>query len=252
MTDASPTRDRILVEMTIAAPADEVWDALKDPAKIYNWHGWDDPSLKEEVEFIYVNYGNYDDAAKVLSFGEYEGVAYRFEVEPRGDGSSLRVIAAASADMNWSNIYKDVIEGWISFAQQLRFGLERHDIGPRRTLYLSGRAKPGGAAPIAALGLADVRSKEDGDAVDIGLPTGERAAELWHQNKWQIGVTVPEWGDGLLIATDKSVTDESPDGRGALILTTYGFDDTAFADLESRWRGWWDALYNQPSEAACS
>jgi uncharacterized protein YndB with AHSA1/START domain len=252
MTDAAPTRDRILVEMTIAAPPDEVWDALKDPAKIYNWHGWDDPSLKEEVEFIYVNYGNYDDAAKVLSFGEYEGVAYRFEVEPRGHGSNLRVIAAASADMDWDNIYKDVIEGWISFAQQLRFGLERHDIGPRRTLYLSGSAKPGGVPPIAALGLAGVRGRGDGEAVDIDLPTGERAAELWHQNKWQVGVTVPEWGDGLLIATDKSVTDESPDGRGALILTTYGFDDAAFAELESRWRGWWDAHYDKPGEAACS
>ena len=252
MTDAAPTRDRILVEMTVAAPADAVWDALKDPAKIYNWHGWDDPTLKEEVEFIYVNHGHYDDAAKVLSFGEYEGVAYRFEVEPRGEGSAVRVIAAARADADWGDIYKDVIEGWISFAQQLRFGLERHAIGPRRTLYLSGSAKPGGTGPIAALGLAGLRGRKDGAAVGIDLPTGERADALWHQNKWQIGVAVPEWGDGLLIATDKSVTEDSPDGRGALILTTYGFDDAAFAALETRWRDWWDARYEKAREPGCA
>lgn len=249
MTEAAPTRDRILVEMTIAAPADEVWDALKDPAKIYNWHGWDDPSFKEEIDFIYVTHARHDDAAKIMRF---EGFGDRFEVEARGDKSVLRVVRAMPADAEWSDVYEDMVEGWISFAQQLRFGLERHDIGPRRTLYLSGSAQSGGVAPIAALGLADVRSKEDGDAVGIGLPTGERAAELWHQNNWQVGVTVPEWGDGLLIATDKSVTDESPNGRGALILSTYGFDDAAFAELESRWRGWWDAHYDKPGEAACS
>ena len=89
--------DHVLVDTTIAAPVEAVWDALKDPAKIYNWHGWDDPSLKDEIDFIYGQFGNYDDANTVLSFGEYEGVAYRFEVTPDGAGSRLRVIGAASA-----------------------------------------------------------------------------------------------------------------------------------------------------------
>ncbi|MGQ0590869.1 MAG: SRPBCC family protein [Sphingosinicella sp.] len=249
MTDAAPTRDRILVEMTIAAPADEVWDALKDPAKIYNWHGWDDPSLKEEIEFIYVTHARHDDDAKIMRF---EGFGDRFEVEARGDKSVLRVVRAMPADAEWSDVYEDMVEGWISFVEQLRFGLERHDLGARRALYLSGCAKPGGSAPIAALGLTRLRDAEPGEGIDAVLPTGEKMGEVWHHNNWQIGVTMPDWGDGLLIVTDKSVTDTSPDGRGALILTVYGFDDAAFADLESRWRGWWDAHYDKPGEAACS
>lgn len=255
MTDseAKPSVDHVLVEMTIAAPVEAVWDALKDPAKIYNWHGWDDPTLKEEIEYIYVGEGHYDDAAKVLSFGEYMGVAYRFEVEARGEGSALRVIGAASADKQWDGVYEDVVEGWISFVQQLRFGLERHDIGPRRTLYLSGSAKPGGAAPIAALGITELRGHRDGEAVSVDLATGEHVdGQVWHRTHWQIGLTVPQWGDGMLIATDKSVTDTSPDGRGMVVLTTYGLSDADFAALEGRWRAWWSERFPPGQEAGCS
>ena len=97
MTDAAPTRDRILVEMTVAAPIEELWDALKDPAKIYNWHGWDDPSLKEEVEFIYVNYGQYDDAAKVLprNRGQVRAVAVTVERVDAPAAEVERVVAKA-------------------------------------------------------------------------------------------------------------------------------------------------------------
>ncbi|MGE0180427.1 MAG: SRPBCC domain-containing protein [Sphingomonas sp.] len=254
MTDAEakPTKDRILVEMTIAAPADAVWDALKDPTKIYNWHGWDDPSLKDEVEFIYVKYGRHDDAAKILRF---EGMGDRFEVEARGEGSVLRVIRAVPADAEWQDVYEDMVEGWISFVEQLRFGIERHDLGPRRTLYLNGRAKPGGAAPIAALGLGGLRDHRDGAPVTLDLATGEHVEGLvWHRSGWQVGLTVPQWGDGLLIATDKSVTDKAPHGRGMVILTTYGMSDADFSTLEARWRGWWSERYEEapPMEDPCS
>ena len=55
-------------------------------------------------------------------------------------------------------------------------------------------------------------------------------------------------GDGLLIVTDKSVREESPHGRGMVILTTYGLSDDAFDALERRWRGWWDAHYEAAPE----
>jgi hypothetical protein len=239
MTEAEtkPTKDRILVEMTIAAPAEAVWDALKDPVKIYNWHGWDDPSLKEEIDYIYVD-AIRDEAAMIMRF---EGLGDRFEVEARGAESVLRVVRAMPANAEWEDVYEDMTEGWISFVQQLRFGMERHDLGPRRTLYLAGSAKPGGKPPIAALGLADLRDHADGESVSMDLATGERIeGRVWHRTSWQVGLTVPQWGDGLLIVTDKSVTDKSPDGRGMVVLTTYGFSDADFAALEARWRTWWN------------
>lgn len=37
MTESDP----IIVEVTVAAPPDAVWRALRDPAEIRRWHGWE-------------------------------------------------------------------------------------------------------------------------------------------------------------------------------------------------------------------
>src|SRR5688572_7875114 len=248
MTEAAepPIVDRLLVEVTIAAPADTVWDAIRDPARIYNWFGWDSLGLKEEIAYIFDQFGRADDDSRILRF---EGTEDRFEVEARGKESVLRVIRAAPAGTNWDGVYEDMTEGWISFVQQLRLALERHGLGPRRTLYLSGNARPGGSGPIAALGLADFRASKDGEPVSADLPTGDRIeGEAWHRSLWQVGLTVPQWGDGLLIVTDKSVREHAPHGRGMVILTTYGLSDDAFDALEQSWRGWWDAHYEAAPE----
>jgi len=245
MSDAGETRDRVLVEMTIAAPAEAVWDALKDPGKIYNWHGWDAPELRDEVEYIYSKYGRYDDAAMTLRF---EGMGDRFEVEPRGGESVLRVVRAMPADAEWDDIYEDMTEGWISFVEQLRLGLEQHDMGPRRTIYLSGS----GAVPSEALGLGGLLDTPPGERVQATLATGDAVDGVaWHRTPWQFGVTMPQWGDGLLIVTDKSRTDEAPDGRGMVILTTYDMDDAAFAALEARWKDWWGRQFAESGGAGC-
>lgn len=254
MTDTAdqPTVDRILVEVTIAAPADEVWAAIRDPAKITNWFGWETDSLAEEIDYIFAKHVRPDEDARILWF---EGVPDRFEVEARGETSILRVVRAVPAGESWDGIYEDMIEGWISFVQQLRLAMEQHDLGERRTLYFNGNAREGGSGPIAALGLSDFRATADGQPFTAALPTGDTiAGEAWHRTPWQIGLTVPQWGNGLLIVTDKSVKDTAPHGRGMVILTCYGLSPGAFADLEARWRNWWSAHYEDtsPMEEPCS
>ena len=242
----------MLVEVTIAAPAGEVWDAIRDQRKIYNWFGWDADTLKDEIDFIFNKYGRADEATRTLHF---EGTQDRFEVVARGAGSVLRVIRAAPAEESWEGVYEDMTEGWISFVAQLRLGLERHGLGPRRTIFLSGNAKAGGTGPIAALGLSDFRATGDGTPYTAVLPTGDRVAgEAWHRTSWQIGLTVPQWGDGLLIVTDKSVTDTAPHGRGMVVLTTHGLSDAEFDALRARWSAWWEERYEAApaSGEACS
>ena len=240
-----PTVDRILVELTIAAPSDDVWSAIRNPQKIYHWFGWDAPTLTDEIDFIFAKHVRADEASRILYF---EGVPDRFEVESRGDGSSiLRVVRAAPAGESWDGVYEDMVEGWISFVVQLRLAIEQHDLAPRRTLYFDGRAKAGGSGPIAALGLAGLRDVPDGAAFVAGLPTGEVVeGTACHRTAWQVGLTVPTWGDGVIIVTDMSVIEVAPHGRGMAILTTYGMSDEAFAELETRWRSWWDAHYDAP------
>ena len=41
------------IEVVIAAPAPEVWAALRDPQLIRRWHGWEDDGLDAEIEQIY-------------------------------------------------------------------------------------------------------------------------------------------------------------------------------------------------------
>lgn len=246
-----PSVDRVLVEVTIAAPAGEVWDAIRDPDKIMNWFGWDADTLKDEVDFIFAKYGRPDEAARILWF---EGTRDRFEVEARGEGSVLRVVRAAPAGESWDGIYEDMTEGWISFVEQLRLAIEKHGLGPRRTIYLSGSAKPGGSGPIAALGLADLRARKDGEAYVADLPTGEHVeGKIWHRTPWQVGLTVPGWGDGLLIPMDMPATESSPHGRGSVILTTYGLSDGEFDALQARWSAWWDERFEaaSASEGGC-
>ena len=56
MTEAAkPMEDHVLVEVTVPAPADAVWAALRDPQKIHQWFGWETEGLKDEIDFIFVS-----------------------------------------------------------------------------------------------------------------------------------------------------------------------------------------------------
>jgi hypothetical protein len=242
--------DRLLVELTIAAPVDAVWEAMRDPATIYNWFGWEADSLKEEIEYIFVTHAKRDEAKKVLFF---EGVHDRFELTDQGGQTVMRVVRTVAETDSWDGVYEDMTEGWISFVQQLKLAMEQHDLGPRRTIYLEGAAQPGGQAPIAALGLSDLASTPAGAPVRVTLPTGEAIdGQAWHRTPWQFGFTVPQWGEGMLIVTDKSKTESAPDGRGMVVLTTYGLTDTEFADLQATWTTWWNARFGKGREAGCT
>jgi len=242
--------DRVLVELTIAAPADAVWEALRDRDQLFNWFGWEAESLKEEIEYIFHTPARRDEEKKVLFF---EGVPDRFELTDLGGRTVLRVVRAVPEGESWEGVYQDMVEGWISFVVQLKLAMEQHDLAPRRTLYLEGAAVAGGAAPLAALGLTEAAETPIGEPVRVMLPTGDAVAGVaWHRTPWQFAVTMPQWGNGLLIVTDKSVTETSPDGRGMVILTTYGLSDEAFSALEGRWKAWWNAKFGPPREAACT
>ncbi len=241
-TDDSPSPpsfDRPLVEVTVSAPAAEVWRALREPAKIRDWFGWETDSLGEEIDYIFLEHAQADDAARVLRFG----LGDRFEVIDHGSTCVVRVVRPApTADTDWDDVFEDMTQGWIAFAQQLAFAFDRHRGAQRRTLYLAGSPhREGGALAAAALGLVQ-RSLRPGDAyapVVVGDET--LTGTLWHRGNHQLGVTVQGWGDGLLVILDRPANDRWPHGGSQAILTTYGLDDAAFEALRTRWTAWWDA-----------
>ncbi|MDB5469969.1 MAG: hypothetical protein JWR84_1529 [Caulobacter sp.] len=244
----SDTGDRVLIDLTIAAPVETVWQALRDPAKAVRWFGWESESLADEVDYILIKEAMVDEAARTIAF-EYKGTTDRFELSADGAGSRLRVVRSAPADAEpWADIYQDMVEGWIMFVQQLKFGLEGHDLAPRRTLWLSlPKGEREGQRPLAALGLADLTGGKVGDTVGRTLPTGDTVAgKLWHVSPHQVSMTVDGW-DGLLNVHDAGGwTGGGGHGPGMVMITSYGLDDAAFAELEGRWKGWWDTSFPAP------
>lgn len=206
--DPAGAADTPVVVVTIAAPVAEVWQALRDRGRVHHWHGWEADGLDDEITEIYFSDEVAEDGTgHTLALGGGD----RIELLPDGEGTRVRLTRPpVSDDDEWAAYYDDITEGWVTFLQQLRFALENHPDAPRRTLFHSGV----GRAP-------DPASLAEGST--------------WFRTEHQLGTRVPAWGDGLL------VTAHIPTKNTAMaVLTTYGLDDAAFADLDAAARAWWD------------
>jgi hypothetical protein len=224
----------VQIDVTVAAPVDVVWEALRDPSEIPGWFGWEYDGLTEEIDAIFLeNASASDDEHTVELWG-----GDRFLLEARGDETVLHVTRAAPAGESWDGIY----EGWITFVQQLRFALARHRGEERRTLYLS-RASKGAVDPLPPeIVHADTLALAPGERYKATVPTGETlSGELWYRSAHQIGLTVDDYGDGLLVLTGKPAALEPPHGGGIVLVTTYGLDDEALEAVHRRWTEWWEA-----------
>lgn len=228
------------IEVTVAAPAEAVWDALRRKERIRHWHGWEFDGLDAEIDLIYFSEITEDAAGRTLALGDGD----RFTVEATDEGSRVILTRAApSGDPEWDAYYDDVTEGWITFLHQLRFMLERQPSTDRRTLFYSGVADRSG--PVATeLGLAGIADEGAGTPISVGLVGEDVKGEVWFRSEHQLGITVDSWGgDGLLVVSYVPPSPSKPKGAAMAVLSTYGLDDARLADLDDRWQGWWTPRY---------
>ena len=126
--------DPVIVEIVVGAPADAVWRALREPAEIRRWFGWDYEGIDDEIQEIFHTAATVDEAARTIEFGATD----RLELEDRGERTVVRLVRAAPAGQaGWDGIYDEINEGWLSFLQQMRFQLERHPGEERRAAHHS-------------------------------------------------------------------------------------------------------------------
>lgn len=242
MTDKD--KRQVVVDITIAAPIESVWEALRDPALIASWFGWDAPTLAEEIKFIFLDHATPDAERRVVQFGEWEGVSDAIELNESGDGTRLRLMRSGGAPLVWDDVYEDIREGWVNFFQQLRLALELHPGEERRTLYLSGAARPGVGEPRAALGLDAVARQGVGQPYTVELGSGLTARGLvWYRTHFQTALLVQQFGNGLMVVSDMGVSPKRPHGGGSVLITTYGLSEDEFSALEERWKSWWGDRY---------
>lgn len=245
--------DRVIVEITLPAPADAVWRALREPAEVVHWFGWDHDALDDEVRQIFVDGAVADEATMTITWADGD----RFALLHTGDATILRVTRPAPAGgASWDDVYDEITEGWIAFVQQLRFALARHPGQDRRTIFLGGHAAAPGGDPLGAVlpglragdgaptGTAAARPGAPGTRYAARAATGAQlTGTVWHTAVHQTGLTVDGYGDGLLVVSGYDATARPPHGGADVIITTYGLDDAAFAELDRAWRTWWDDTF---------
>ncbi|MGH2919358.1 MAG: SRPBCC family protein [Solirubrobacteraceae bacterium] len=234
------------MEVAVGAPADAVWKALRDPAELRRWFGWDAEGLAAEIEDIFVTHALADDAARTLRFDD---IPDRFELEPRGANETVvRLFGQAATD----DAYDGMHEGWTTFVAQLRFALERHPGEDRRTLYLTGvAAQPGAQTVMEALGLADLATAPVGDDYEVRGADGavSLAGQLWARSARQTAITVGG-GTGLLVAAELPPDARPPHGGATALITSYGLDDADFQRVRHSWTDWWQSRYSEATATA--
>ena len=228
MTDEA----RPQVEVTISAPVDEVWDALRSKDKIRHWMGWEYDGLDGEIDLIFFTETVEDADTRTLTL--HGGDEIRLEADD--DGTRVTLTRAARGDNpDWDAYYEDITEGWVTFLQQLRFAVERHPGAVRRTLSFVG-GNDNSVDLLDALDLGDIPAGTPFRKDLLGQDVG---GELWFRSELQLGISVDAWGDGLLVVSSAEPSPRKPNGAAMAILSTYGLDDSQLAELEARWRPWW-------------
>jgi len=214
------------IEVTVAAPVETVWASLRDPAAIRRWHGWHFDGLDAEIEEIYGAPAS-TPAPYVLEVGGGD----RFALTDEGGATRVTLTRAPLGnDPRWDEWYDDINEGWTTFLQQLKFGLEAHPGQERRTVFLDASG-PDQPDPTALLRGGDV-------------PASGRE---WFRSEHQTGVVLDQLGSGLVVVGVKPVRPGSAGGAMA-IVTAYEMDDADWAAARERWVAWWRGHYPGAAE----
>ncbi len=209
------SKRRIVVDIEVDAPPDVVWRALREPAEVRRWFGWDYPGLDQEIDAIFVRGAEVTEPQRALAI---IGADTSLLVNPAPRGATFQIVMP---DSGQPPAYDVIEEGWIAFAHQLRLALERHRGQDRRSLQ---HLTPLRAPEVSPTGV---------------IPGPESlSGSPWFHNQHQQAWLIPAWGDGLLILNRSPPGPDAPLGKRSVLITTYGLPPEAFAQLRSRWTAW--------------
>jgi hypothetical protein len=235
----------VRVEITVPGPVGTVWQAFRDPDQIKRWHGWDYEGVEDEIKEIYTDSTNIIEDGRVLQTG-----GHVFTFNGKGDVTVVRVTRAESpiGDVDWSDFYLDIEEGWLTFLQQLSFAISRHWDETRRSFYVSGMTPDGiAASPARVLDMPSVDDVPVGQKYAVEAPWGPMTGIVWFRSELQTGLTVDEWGDGFLVLT-VSPSAEPHGAHHAVVATLYESDPSIAKSIELEVVAHWHKRYKVEAE----
>jgi uncharacterized protein YndB with AHSA1/START domain len=231
------------LSVVINADAPQVWNMLREPSLVAQWHGWQAEDLESEIKEIYFS-ADVQEAPDHTSLTVHGGDT--FELSPVPGGTRVNVTRGAlDHDSEWAAWDEDITQGWLTFLHQLRFALERHPHGKRHTLFL--HLTDGKGSAIEKLGLADLPAP--GEEYQLTLGTGEKiSGKVWYRTSHQVGLTVHDYaehGEGLLVVADHpAIKDVREEGEGSLVIaSTYDLGAARLDAVRSSWDSWRSAQY---------
>ncbi|HEX2840063.1 SRPBCC domain-containing protein [Hyphomicrobium sp.] len=230
--NARGSEERVLVEVTISAPIDTVWQALREPHLVAQWFGWGGPNAEAEIDAIFIQSAASDRDRSTIHF---IGTNDRFELHSTDGGTIVRVVRSDIRDDDWSDIYEEMTEGWISFTHQLKHMMENYAGAVRQILHLSGDLKS--PAKDGFLGLLASRLSHLGVIDDTAIPERSSSPSL-HWSTYQMGIRIQTPVDQLIVGVARPAASDAPAG-GSLSVSIYG-TETAETEREFQlWRDWW-------------
>lgn len=181
------------LSLLIQASHDSVWSALRDKEKLLQWHGWETPTLEDEIEDIY-----FTNVKEEINDGERTLVVNggdAFVLKPREGATELTLVRAGlSGDSEWDAYYDNITEGWVSFMEQLRFLLEYAPESLRRTTFTRLTLKKDDILTGLNLGEEKEGLKFAGSFQEEAI-----SGTIWFSTPSQLGLVIDTWGPGLLI-----------------------------------------------------
>jgi hypothetical protein len=187
-------QDTPQLTLAIKSPIDTVWRSLRDKKEVLRWHGWDTPSIEEEVDTIY-----FTDAKEETPDGRERTLVVNggdaFHLKAEKAGTLLTVVRAKlGGNPEWDAYYDNITEGWVSFVEQLRFLLERSPKGPRKAIYATQAFERSDV--LKGLGLKEAKAAEPFRG---RFQEEDVSGEVWFDTPNQIGLVINEWGPGLVV-----------------------------------------------------
>jgi len=243
----------VLYEIQIDAPMERVWKALTDPDQLAAWWGTGMSRTFQRAVFgATARDGEHSelramvDSIRVIEVGRVLRIhptGQEFRLESRSGGTFVHLVHSGEVPEGWHGTFDPTDTLWNGFQRTLKFYVEHHPGGFRRTFYrATGGVKPREEAFAEWLAIVDPSGElgelGPGDAFALELePAEPLEGMVEHRNAGSIGLQVRNLCDAYWISGGGQLNPKVSFVDKA--LHTWDLEADRFESLRRNLGTWW-------------